>query len=203
MIFEPFFTTKDVGEGTGLGLSMVYGFARQSGGIIKAESDPGRKTAFHLWLPRAEAADAAHSTEPLEQISPSRELTAHIMLVDDHDAVRATTRALLEELGHNVVDAENVVDALALFKDDPDRTELIVTDYAMPKLSGTELIRRVREVRPNLPAIIVTGYADGALITNRPDNVAVLVKPYTPQQLDRIIRSALERRTPASIGSSF
>jgi signal transduction histidine kinase len=200
-IFEPFFTTKEVGKGTGLGLSMVYGFAQQSGGTVRISSVLGEGTRVELWLPRA--ADPEVEEDGARHACPPKGTTGgeirglNILLADDHPHVRSTTAGLLEELGHHVVDAGGGAEILALVEESPDIFDLIVTDYAMPMLSGTELVRRVREIRPGLPAIIVTGYADISTISNRPEDVILLAKPFAPHQIDQAIRTAMEARAMA------
>ena len=182
-IFEPFFTTKEVGKGTGLGLSMVYGFAQQSGGTVRVRSRQGEGTVFELWLPRSEAPAAgarAPASDEAAERAPTRSL--RVLLVDDHHGVRATTCALVEELGHACVDAGSANEALA-HVERGEAFDVIVTDYAMPDLSGTELIRRARKMTPGVSAIIVTGYADEDMISNRPDDVIVLIKPFQPGRL--------------------
>jgi PAS domain S-box-containing protein len=185
-VLEPFFTTKEVGKGTGLGLSMVYGFAKQSGGGMSIQSKVGEGTRVEIWLPRADDADcsvevaAGHSAGPAADPS-ARALT--ILLVDDHASVRTTTAALLSDLGHHVLEASDAPAAVAVLERDGGRLDLLITDYAMPLMSGTELIEKAREVRPGLPAIVITGYADAQSISRRPDDVGVVAKPFTPEQL--------------------
>jgi PAS domain S-box-containing protein len=184
-VMEPFFTTKDVGKGTGLGLSMVYGFAKQSGGAIGIRSEVGQGTRVEIWLPRAPAATGAATAEgPAGAAAPgvgSRRLG--IILVDDHEGVRATTAAMLEDLGHGVVEAGDGRELLDRLPEHLDGCDLLVTDYAMPVVSGVDIIRRARDLRPDLPAIIITGYADAESIGSRPDDVLVLPKPFTPEQM--------------------
>ena len=112
------------------------------------------------------------------------------MLVDDHDGVRETTAALLRDLGHEVLEAADGPQLLALFDGERDSFDLLITDYAMPHVSGTELIRQARQMRPGLPAVIITGYADAQSISKRPDDVPVLAKPFTPEQLGAAVASA-------------
>jgi PAS domain S-box-containing protein len=198
-VMEPFFTTKDVGKGTGLGLSMVYGFAKQSGGAIRMESRVGAGTTVEIWLPRApqagEGASAAAQTAFEEVASaPSRPL--NILLVDDHDGVRATTAGLLEDFGHRVTQAADGARVLDLIGDEMGGYDLIVTDYAMPRLSGTELVRQAREASPGIPAIIITGYADAQSIARRPDDVPVLAKPFGAEEMRVAIAAALASVTP-------
>jgi CheY-like chemotaxis protein len=185
-VMEPFFTTKDVGKGTGLGLSMVYGFARQSGGEFRLSSDIGKGTDAEIWLPRSNepAAVAAAVASPPKIRSGQR---LRVLLVDDHDEVRAATVGMLEDLGHSVVDAPNSADALQLLDGERKDWDLLITDYAMPHTSGTSLVRKARELHEGLPALIITGYADSEAIGERPDDVAILNKPFTMEELAHMI----------------
>jgi CheY-like chemotaxis protein len=185
-VLEPFFTTKEVGKGTGLGLSMVYGFAKQSGGGISIKSRVGRGTRVEIWLPRApELAAAARLGENAASadLEDATLKPLKVLLVDDHPSVRSTTAALLSDLGHDVAEAGDARDALALIDEPGREIDLLVTDYAMPLMSGTELIEKARQRRPGLPALIITGYADAQSISRRPEDVVVIAKPFTPQQL--------------------
>jgi PAS domain S-box-containing protein len=189
-VMEPFFTTKGVGKGTGLGLSMVYGFAKQSGGAFRMSSTLGVGTRAELWLPRGtdEARTGASGETAAAPAAAVRALT--VLLVDDHEGVRATTAALLSDLGHSVIEASDGPEVLAKLSADPEACDLLITDYAMPHVSGAEVIRQARDVRPGLPAIIITGYADSTAIGRRPDDVMVLAKPFTPDQLRAAMASA-------------
>jgi PAS domain S-box-containing protein len=190
-VLEPFFTTKEVGKGTGLGLSMVYGFAQQSDGAFHLSSKLGEGTTAEIWLPRAAAAAEQVSAASI-LFEPVPEIAAlDILLVDDHADVRRTTAAMLEDLGHRVVEAQSGPDALALL-DVADRPcDLLVTDYAMPRMSGTELVGEARGRRTDLPALIITGYADAGAIAGRPADVAVLAKPFTLESLARALAASV------------
>ncbi|MDB5669793.1 MAG: hybrid sensor histidine kinase/response regulator, partial [Alphaproteobacteria bacterium] len=189
-VTEPFFTTKEVGKGTGLGLSMVYGFAKQSGGAFQIDSEFGQGTRAEIWLPRGEALAPAAAEEPDAAPGPALR-PLKVLLVDDHDGVRETTAALLRDLGHDVSEASDGPELLSLLDGEGAACDLLITDYAMPHVSGTELIRQARKTRPDLPAIIITGYADGQSISRRPDDVPVLAKPFTPDQLGAALATAL------------
>jgi PAS domain S-box-containing protein len=199
-VTEPFFTTKAVGKGTGLGLSMVYGFAQQSGGTMRIESRLDHGTTVELWLPRApEAARRAVATASADG-STARDHARHILLVDDHEGVRATTAAMLEDLGYQVTTAADgaqvseLVDAGGL-----QGIDFIVSDYAMPLVSGAEVIRKLRAIKPGLPGILISGYADTAAISGAPEGVIVVAKPFTPAQLqDAIATAARAARQPSS-----
>ncbi|WP_106638778.1 response regulator [Allosphingosinicella vermicomposti] len=193
-VMEPFFTTKEVGKGTGLGLSMVYGFAKQSGGGIRIQSRVGEGTSVELLLPRAASDAAATETASRQRVEPvDTGPGLRVLLIDDHAGVRTTTTALLSDFGHQVAEASDGLEAIAAMSADTHCCDLVITDYAMPSLSGIEVVRRLRELRPDLPAIIITGYADADNIQNRPANVTVLTKPFTPEKLTAAIRRAVPR----------
>ncbi len=194
-VLEPFFTTKDVGKGTGLGLSMVYGFAKQSGGTLRLLSEVGEGTKAELWLPAAaEARDLPASAPTPRQTTSDRPL--NILLIDDHAEVRGTTAAMLGDLGHSVVDFAGGSEALSAL-DGGAAFDLLITDYAMPRQSGTEVVRLARERTPALPAIIVTGYADADEIGSRPSDVALLMKPFSLADLAGAVDVAISNETPA------
>ncbi|MGI9024210.1 MAG: response regulator [Burkholderiaceae bacterium] len=196
-VMEPFFTTKEVGKGTGLGLSMVHGFANQSGGALRIESELGRGTIVELCLPRA--AENSATAEDLRRSplpAPANRGTGtalRILLVDDHEDVRATTAALLADLGHEVTQASDGPGILKTLGLAPSAYDLLISDYAMPVVSGIEVIRRARELRPHLPAIIITGYAEVESIASRPCDVGVLMKPFDQEQLAAYVQSAAPR----------
>jgi PAS domain S-box-containing protein len=192
-VLEPFFTTKPVGKGTGLGLSMVYGFAQQSGGEVRVDSELGQGTCVQIWLPQApdaeiEAEIEAEADAVEEEMLNGVTAAMRILLVDDHDGVRATTAALLEDLGHSVMHLTEGAQALELFRRDPAAFDLLITDYAMPRMSGAELVRQVRSARADLPALIITGYAESDMGPAEYDDVRVLDKPFTPEQLKAALR---------------
>jgi PAS domain S-box-containing protein len=189
-VTEPFFTTKSVGKGTGLGLSMVYGFAQQSGGTVRIHSRLGEGTTVEIWLPRAtQAPKSAIAALPatVTATTPSEAESHHVLLVDDHDGVRMTTAILLEELGYRVTAVPDGAQAVGLSNEELDDVDVLISDYAMPLMSGSEIIRQLRAKRSSLPAIIITGHADA--IANIPDSVPVLNKPFTLAQLQQAIAS--------------
>ena len=201
-VLEPFYSTKEVGKGTGLGLPMVYGFIKQSGGTMRMHSGLGTGTSVDLWLPACEEDTQARDPALLDAASMAMTQRLRILLVDDSESVRATTAALLEDLGHSVTEAGAAPSALEII-DRSGPFDLILTDYAMPRMSGAELIERAREKMPDAGAIIITGYADATKIgaTDAP----VLTKPFTPSQLklaiDTVVRT-LERRLEQDASTS-
>ncbi|WP_431850039.1 response regulator [Allosphingosinicella sp.] len=196
-VMEPFFTTKDVGKGTGLGLSMVYGFVKQSNGAIRIDSKLGQGTRVEIWMPRAPEASSNAEGDVETVAAPDGVGTLSILLVDDHAGVRATTAAMIEDLGHRVSEAGEGEELLGRLAADPEGYDLLITDYAMPLVSGADLIRRTREISPGLPAIIITGYAELESIGRRPEDVQVIAKPFTSTQLAAAIAAAAITRQPA------
>jgi PAS domain S-box-containing protein len=183
-VMDPFFTTKEIGKGSGLGLSMVYGFAQQSNGAFRIASKLGSGTTAELWLPRApeNAAPSKKAQAPEQPAKPLQPLK--VLLVDDHAEVRSTTAAVLEDSGHEVIEAASGEDALRLLRERTCDFDLLITDYAMPHLSGTELLREARLLCPDVPALLITGYAEAEMIGDRPADVEVLLKPFTPAVLE-------------------
>jgi PAS domain S-box-containing protein len=190
--FEPYFTTKDVGRGTGLGLSMVYGFAKQSRGHLKIYSEVDHGTSVRLYLPKA-AGDAATDTEATAAPDVRTGGNASILLVEDNDAVRNVAFTVLESLGYRVRQAADGRAALAMLEA-PGEFDLLFTDLVMPNgIGGQELWRRARILRPGLKALFTTGYSE-QFINARSDadrSVPVLSKPYRRESLARAIRDAL------------
>jgi CheY-like chemotaxis protein len=194
-VMEPFFTTKDVGKGSGLGLSMVYGFAKQSNGAFRLRSQLGSGTTAELWLPRAPTGAKAAERPRKEEPSRKAGRKLRVLLVDDHAEVRNTTAALLADLGHAVIEAANGPEALKTLQDGDCGYDLMISDYAMPQQSGTEFLREARQFCPGVPALIITGYAEADAISDRPEGVEVLLKPFTPNKLE----AALSRVCDAAV----
>jgi PAS domain S-box-containing protein len=189
-VLEPFFTTKEVGKGSGLGLSMVYGFAKQSNGAFLLDSEPGEGTTAELWLPRAPHKKAKGEAPPSEETPCAKSgkvRPLRVLLVDDHEEVRSTTAAMLSDCGHQVVEAATGAKALEALNARECDFDLMITDYAMPNVSGAEFLRKARELCPNVPALMITGYADAEAISDRPEGVEILLKPFTPRKLEAAI----------------
>jgi signal transduction histidine kinase len=179
---EPFFTTKGVGKGTGLGLSMVYGLAAQSEGATRIASQVGVGTTVELWLPMADDDEAGRRQAAASVIKPARPCS--VLVVDDDPIVAATTAAMLEDLGHSVLVASSGVVALKVVHSDAN-IDLIVTDHAMPGMTGAELAKQIRQARPGLPIILTTGYAD---LPNVDDpGLPRLGKPYRREEMARLL----------------
>jgi PAS domain S-box-containing protein len=196
-VLEPFFTTKEIGKGTGLGLSMVYGFAKQSGGSLRLHSEVDKGTRAELWLPRAseDALPDGRREVVAQELFSQRSL--RVLLIDDHPEVRGTTAAMLRDLGHDAVEAAGGAEAIDLLKKKNASFDVLITDYAMPRQSGTEVVRLARQAHPNLPAVIVTGYADAEEIGGRPTDVGLLMKPFTLAELSGAVHRAFDGVTTA------
>jgi CheY-like chemotaxis protein len=199
-VLEPFFTTKEVGKGSGLGLPMVYGFAKQSNGAFRLESTVGSGTVAELLLPCVppSAFEAPVDSQRDEQEHVASAIPLRILLVDDHPEVRGTTSAMLTDLGHSVIEAANGEDALTTLKKGAANCDLLISDYAMPHISGTEFVRRARELVPEMPAIIITGYADADAVRDRPDGVEILLKPFRETALQQALIRARNHADVAS-----
>jgi signal transduction histidine kinase len=191
---EPFFTTKGVGKGTGLGLSMVHGLAEQLGGTLILSSRPDVGTTAEIWLPAVDAQTPAATSglaiEPVPAVAATApDETRVILAVDDDDLVRATTIEMLEAMGYRVLAARSGAEALRLLE--RTRVHLVVTDHAMPQMTGTQLAQRVREHDPALPVVLVTGYAD--IAGGAGDDLPRLAKPFTYAALTETVARALPR----------
>jgi CheY-like chemotaxis protein len=195
---EPFFTTKGVGKGTGLGLSMVHGMAEQLGGRLALDSRLGQGTTVEIWLP---ATGATAMAEPLMrpvELKAEAELSARpltVLAVDDDALVLMNTTALLEDLGHKVIEVSSAREALAVLEGD-DAVDLLITDHAMPQMTGAQLIAEVGQRWPNLPVILATGYAD--LPAGAGAGVLRLNKPFWQADLEKTVATAMARRTTAA-----
>ncbi|MBI1177641.1 response regulator [bacterium] len=189
-VFEPFFTTKEVGKGTGLGLATVYGIISQSGGLIDVESEVGRGTTFHIYLPIV-----GQSTDIMEVNLPAgrdTKGTETVLLAEDEEAVRALMRRTLEDKGYRVIEAGNGDDALHQNANYAGKIDLLVTDVVMPRMSGFKLAKRIRQSRPDIKTLYVSGYA----YTGRHEGETIspetfLAKPFSPEMLALKVRRVL------------
>jgi signal transduction histidine kinase/ActR/RegA family two-component response regulator len=187
---EPFFSTKETGRGTGLGLSMVHGLAAQLGGAFALSSAVGEGTRADLYLPAATAALAASGRgAPVETVGSERPF--RILLVDDEELVRIGTAEMLRHLGHEVLEADGGAHALEMISRETD-IDILVTDYKMPRMDGAQLASRVREDRPDLPVLLITGYA-GA--TDDAGDLPRLTKPFGQLQLAAALAAAIRPDT--------
>jgi CheY-like chemotaxis protein len=194
--FEPFFTTKGLGKGTGLGLSQVYAMARQAGGAVRIETAPGQGTTVRILL--HQATEAADDGLPLidgvrRPVLPASDAT--ILVIDDDDAVRRSLVESVEALGFRAIEASDGTSGLAALEQAPD---LMMVDFAMPGMNGAEVAHAARIRRPELPIILVTGYADTAALTAAVEaGSVVLRKPVELDELEATLRDRLKTRTGA------
>jgi signal transduction histidine kinase len=188
-VFEPFFTTKEIGKGSGLGLSQVLGFAKQSGGGVRIDSRTGEGTTVQIFLPRAKTKAIKHSFSAPRTVTDRHLRGATILLVDDDNQVREVTRAMLHELGHRVLEAGSGGAALEILQREPG-IELLIIDFAMPGMNGAELARHVRLKRATLPILFATGFADRAALAGVDDS-RIIGKPFTDDELAEKITLAL------------
>jgi len=190
-IFDPYFTTKSRGEGTGLGLAVVHGIVNGIGGAIRAQSEVGKGTMFEIFLPREEETEA--KTEP---ISPAVVPTGkeRVLLVDDEIALSDMAACMLENLGYHVTAATDSGEAFELFRSNPHRFDLVITDQTMPRLTGAELAKQILSLRPDIPIILCTGFSD---LVDRESAEAIgirafMMKPVTLANLAETVRKALD-----------
>lgn len=193
-VFEPFFTTKEAGKGTGLGLAVVHGVVTNCGGSVSFESTPGKGTSFYVYLPCAAAVRVAAEEAP----GPAPGGSERILLVDDEeDIVKLVTHILLD-LGYAVMSKTSSLETLRIFISDPHAFDLVISDSTMPKMMGEELIGKLRAVRPDIPAILISGFHDAAVSPEGAKGLALverLNKPLSRSALALAVRRALDRRT--------
>jgi CheY-like chemotaxis protein len=193
-IFEPFFTTKAVGEGTGLGLAMVYGFVKQSGGHVEASSEPGDGTTFRVFLPRV--FDAEASPAPPEEVAPIPKGHETILLVEDEEVVRNLSRRALQSAGYTVLVARHGPEAILLAGQHDGPIHLLATDLVMPRMSGLEVASQLAQSRPDMRILLMSGYPNEAAIRHGvPAAARLLHKPFNAGALARAVRQVLDSET--------
>ena len=192
-IFDPFFTTKPVGQGTGLGLATVYGIVKQTGGFITVDSEVGKGTSFNIYLPRLRADTNA---APVEVVAaPTRDVTGQdtILLVEDEEAVRSFAARALRMRGYNVLEAGGGEEALEIVKSEAHTIHLIITDVVMPSMDGPTMVRHVKQLKPDLRVIFMSGYAEEAFRRNdqSSEDIHFLPKPFGLKQLAAKVKEVL------------
>ncbi|MGV7211988.1 cell cycle histidine kinase CckA [Bradyrhizobium sp. UFLA05-112] len=213
-IFEPFFSTKEVGKGTGLGLSTVYGIVKQTGGFIYVDSEPGKGTSFHIFLPRHHVepevqvetpvtgtaavaqTNGAAKEAPAAEAKPRTDLTGQgtILLVEDEEGLRALNARGLRSRGYTVVEAENGVEAMEVLDEQSGAIDLVVSDVVMPEMDGPTLLKAMREKNPDIKFIFVSGYAEDAFEKSLPEGQQFdfLPKPFTLSQLVAAVKETMK-----------
>jgi signal transduction histidine kinase/ActR/RegA family two-component response regulator len=194
VVFEPFYTTKGVGKGTGLGLSQVFGFAQQSGGDVRVESEVGVGTTFTLYLPRA--AETMVPAEPPPAAPSDVELETQglsVLVVEDDATVGQFSTEVLHDLGYHTTWATDANRALALLAEDNLRFDLVFSDVIMPGMNGVELARAIRDRYPGLPVVLTSGYST-VLAEEGPRGFELVQKPYSVEALSRVLRQAMAKR---------
>jgi PAS domain S-box-containing protein len=190
-VFEPFFTTKDQGKGTGLGLAMVYGLVQQSNGVIELDTELGKGTTFTLYFPLADKPPAVIASAAERQLLSGNGET--ILLAEDDPALRRLVRMTFEELGYQVLEAGDGFEALEAESEHEGPIDLLLSDVVMPHLGGFDLTRAVRETRPNIKVILMSGYPSRGEIKreDQPEDIPLLQKPLTPESLAEAVRAVL------------
>jgi CheY-like chemotaxis protein len=198
-VFEPFFTTKQFGKGTGLGLATVYGIVRQSGGHIWLYSEPGEGTTFKIYFPMVTERLTELDVPPIVAAGG----TETVLLVEDEEVVRELTQVILERSGYRLLVAPTASEALALAESHGGKIDILVSDVIMPGLSGPELARRVREMRPDIKTLFMSGYTEELVNADgRLDGMdGFLSKPFTAEELTRKVAEILAADRAASASS--
>jgi CheY-like chemotaxis protein len=191
-IFEPFFTTKEVGRGTGLGLSTVYGIVKQSGGNIWVYSEPGRGTTFKVYLPRVEeAVEPEKARKPVETRARGRET---VLVVEDEDVLRGLVKRMLGLLNYRALEAASGGDAFLLCERHKEPIHLMITDVVMPQMGGRQLAERLAALHPEMRVLYMSGYTDNAIVHHGvlEPGTPFLQKPFTASSLARTVREVLD-----------
>ncbi|RMF13410.1 MAG: response regulator, partial [Alphaproteobacteria bacterium] len=197
-IFEPFFTTKEVGRGTGLGLSTVYGIIKQTGGFIFVESTPGEGSTFKVFLPLHRQPEEEGRAKTEAEVPP-RDLTGKetILLVEDEDAVRLFARRALVNKGYHVLEAASGEEALEIARNHDGPIDLLISDVVMPNMDGPTLVHEIRRQSPSTRIVFISGYAEDVFrkrLAHGEQDFAFLPKPFSLKQLAECIKETLEER---------
>jgi len=194
-VFEPFFTTKMEGEGTGLGLSTVYGIVKQNNGHISVQSKEGKGCIFIIDWP------SIHEDKPIEDISRSENIMIGgdetVLLAEDEAGVRAITREMLHSLGYNVIEASNGQEAIEIIRRNIGRINLVISDVVMPEMGGFELAEQLKKISPCLQILLATGYTDHRIVEK--SNIELVLKPFHMQKLAQKVRQVLDRKQSAHV----
>jgi two-component system, cell cycle sensor histidine kinase and response regulator CckA len=189
-IFDPYFTTKAPAKGSGLGLAMVHGIVKRHKGAIEVRSEPGRGSSFHIYLPKIQSKAAGEVQEPSELLRG----TETILLIDDEEALVDVGQKMLQSLGYEVTIKTSSTEALKLFAERPDSFDLVITDYTMPRMTGSDLAREMIRIRPDIPIILSTGFTE-RITPEKANELGIrefLMKPLSIRELARVVRRSLD-----------
>jgi len=192
-IFNPFFTTKELGKGTGMGLSVVHGIVKTAGGSITVYSEPGKGTEFRVYLPVVKNSTEKQETQPIEPIQGG---TERILLVDDESTIASMEKQVLERLGYQVVSRTSSIEALEAFRANPDKFDMVITDMAMPNMSGDKLASELVKIRPDIPILLCTGFSE-KISEEKAAAMGIknfLMKPIVMRDLAKKIREVLDNK---------
>jgi PAS domain S-box-containing protein len=192
-LFEPFFTTKEIGEGTGLGLAMVYGIVKQNNGFINVYSEPGRGTSFKIYLPRYQGEAEETKQVQCTEILPGKGET--LLIVEDEEAILQMSKRMLEQLGYKVLAANTPEKAIRLVKEHGPGIQLLITDLIMPEMDGKELSKQIRNLYPEIKTLYMSGYTSNMIAHKGvlDEGIHFLSKPFTVKDLANRLREALEK----------
>jgi CheY-like chemotaxis protein len=190
-IFDPYFTTKEQGKGTGLGLAVVYGIIKQHKGDITVYSEIGKGTTFNIYLPLIHQTSLTDIEKSAKKLPTGNE---NILLIDDEEPIARLGKLILERLGYRVTQKTNPIEALVLFKENPDSFDLIISDMNMPNMTGVQLAKEIKSIRNDIPFIICTGFSD-KIDEKKADVVgieSILMKPVIKSEMAQTVRSVLD-----------
>jgi PAS domain S-box-containing protein len=193
-IFDPYFTTKEVGRGTGLGLSVVHGIVKSHGGVITCRSTYGEGSVFDIYLPEIDTKD--ESSNPHLERGPLPTGTESILFVDDEPVLIELAKKMIENLGYTVLTRTSSIEALELFRNNPSKFDLVITDMTMPAMTGDKLAQRMMEIRQDIPIILCTGYSE-YITEERAKRIGIrefVMKPLVVKELSKTIRKVLDER---------